>query len=105
MIGYYDYVLGLIPAGLIGVSGSLNAAGVSSTVAIPAGAIAALVPMCHALFVRGPSSDAVGTSTTPVDSVTSSGSANSPGSINSPGSANSPESVPSAGSPTSAGSD
>lgn len=74
MTGYYDYVLGLIPAALLGISGSLNAVGVSSTVAIPVGATAALVLMYHAMFVRGPLADAAGASANSPGSVTSAGS-------------------------------
>jgi hypothetical protein len=83
MTEYYDYVLGLIPTVLMGVSGVLNAAGVSSTAAVPAGAIAALVLMCHAMFVRDPSPDAAGTS---VGSPTPARSANSSDSVPSAGS-------------------
>jgi hypothetical protein len=81
MTEYYDYVLGLIPTVLMGVSGVLNAAGVSSTAAVPAGAIAALVLMCHAMFVRDPSPDATGVSGTSVGSADQVGSANPSGSV------------------------
>ncbi|MFC6754217.1 hypothetical protein, partial [Halorubrum tibetense] len=58
MTGYYDYVLGLIPAALIGITAFLNLVGLSLTMALPVGAGVALVLMGHAMFVRGPLSDA-----------------------------------------------
>lgn len=54
MTGYYDYVLGLIPAALIGVTAFLNLVGLSLTAALPAGAAAAAGVMLHAMFVKGP---------------------------------------------------
>ncbi len=54
MTGYYDYVLGLIPAALIGITAFLNLVGLSLTMALPVGAGVALVLMGHAMFVRGP---------------------------------------------------
>ncbi|GAA0714898.1 hypothetical protein J2744_002227 [Halorubrum trapanicum] len=57
MTGYYDYVLGLIPAALIGVTALLSLAGLSLTSAMPAGAAAAAAVMAHAVFVRAPVSD------------------------------------------------
>lgn len=59
MIGYYDYVLGLIPAALVGVSGALVLMGFSLTTALPVGATIAFAVMCHAMFVRTPSPDDV----------------------------------------------
>lgn len=54
MIGYYDFVLGLVPVSLLGVSGALLAAGLDLAVAVPlAGAIAAGV-IGHGLFVNAP---------------------------------------------------
>ena len=58
MSRYYDYVLGLIPAGLIGVTAFLNLVGLSLTAALPVGAGVALALMCHAMFVRAPLDDA-----------------------------------------------
>lgn len=58
MTGYYDYVLGLIPAALLGLTGTLTVAGFGLTQAVP---IAAGVSACiigHALFVNGPVSPA-----------------------------------------------
>ena len=57
MTGYYDYVLGLIPAALIGVTASLTLIGLSSTAALPTGAVAAATVMAHAVFVRAPVDD------------------------------------------------
>lgn len=58
MTGYYDYVLGLIPAALLGVTTFLNLVGLSLTAALPAGAVLALGIMAHAVFVRNPVADA-----------------------------------------------
>ena len=54
MTGYYDYVLGLIPAALLGITAFLNLVGLSLTAALPAGAIVAIGLMAHAMFVRNP---------------------------------------------------
>jgi len=60
MTGYYDYVLGLIPAALIGVTAFLNLVGLSLTAALPAGALVAGAVMAHAMFVRNPVADVRG---------------------------------------------
>jgi hypothetical protein len=58
MAGYYDYVLGLIPLALLGISGLLHlGGGVAITAAVPAGAGAAVALIAHALFVRTPLDD------------------------------------------------
>ncbi|WP_144921952.1 hypothetical protein [Halorubrum salsamenti] len=57
MTGYYDYVLGLIPAALIGVTAFLNLIGLSLTAALPGGALAAGIIMAHAVFVKAPVTD------------------------------------------------
>ncbi|MEZ3162644.1 hypothetical protein ABNG03_16240 [Halorubrum sp. RMP-47] len=57
MTGYYDYVLGLIPAALIGVTALFTLVGLSLTAALPAGAVAAATVMAHAMFVRAPVDD------------------------------------------------
>lgn len=57
MTGYYDCVLGLIPAALIGVTAVLNLVGLSLTVALPGGALVAGAIMAHAIFVRNPVTD------------------------------------------------
>lgn len=54
MTGYYDYVLGLIPAALIGVTAFLTLVGLSLTAALPAGAFVAGALIAHAMFVRTP---------------------------------------------------
>jgi len=58
MMGYYDYVLALIPVALAGVAGLLTLAGLSVTLAIPAGGVAAGVVMYHAMFVSAPGGEA-----------------------------------------------
>lgn len=60
MTGYYDYVLGLIPAALIGVTAFLNLVGLSLTAALPGGALVAGGVMIHAMFVRNPVEDVRG---------------------------------------------
>jgi len=60
MTGYYDYVLGLIPAALLGVTAVLNLVGLSVTAALPGGALAAGAVMAHAIFVRNPVADVRG---------------------------------------------
>ena len=61
MTGYYDYVLGLIPVALIGVTAVLSLIGLSVTSALPVGAVAAATVMAHAMFVRNPvAGDATG---------------------------------------------
>ncbi|PAU82829.1 hypothetical protein CK500_11895 [Halorubrum salipaludis] len=57
MTGYYDYVLGLIPAALIGVTAALNLVGLSLTAALPGGALVAGAVMAHAIFVKAPVTD------------------------------------------------
>lgn len=59
MTGYYDYVLGLIPAALLGVTAFLNLVGLSLTAALPGGAVVSFGIMAHAIFVRNPVMDAV----------------------------------------------
>jgi len=54
MTRYYDYVLGLIPAVLLGLTAILFLAGVQLTVAVPVGAGAAVLVIGHALFVNVP---------------------------------------------------
>lgn len=54
MTGYYDYVLGLIPLALLGISALLSIAGVPMTKAVPVGACVACLVVGHALFVNGP---------------------------------------------------
>jgi len=51
-VSYYDVVLGLIPATLLVVSGSLYSAGVDYTTAVPVGGLMAVLIVGHALFIR-----------------------------------------------------
>ena len=54
MTRYYDYVLGLIPAVLFGVTAILFLAGIQLTMAVPVGAGASVLVIGHALFVNVP---------------------------------------------------
>ena len=54
MAQYYDYVLGVIPLVMVGVSSLLSIAGLDLTMAIPAGAGVAALIIGHALFVNMP---------------------------------------------------
>ena len=54
MIGYYDLVLGLVPASLLGISGTLYGAGVDLAIAVPVAAAVAAAVIAHGLFINGP---------------------------------------------------
>jgi len=54
MTGYYDYVLGLIPVSVVGISAVLLGAGLSFTVAVPVAMLAAIGLIGHAMFVNAP---------------------------------------------------
>jgi hypothetical protein len=54
MVQYYDYVLGVIPLVLVGLTALLSAAGFELTVAIPVGAGVAALIIGHALFINMP---------------------------------------------------
>ena len=54
MTGYYDYVLGLIPLALIGLTGGLAQTSLSLTQAVPIAAAVAAGIIGHAMFVRTP---------------------------------------------------
>lgn len=55
MTGYYDVVLGAIPLTLLGIAGLLTVAtDLALTTAVTVGALAAVLLICHALFVNGP---------------------------------------------------
>lgn len=58
MTGYYDYVLGLIPVAMLGITALLSLGGLSMSLAIPAGASVSALVIGHALFVNGPVSPA-----------------------------------------------
>lgn len=57
MVEYYDYVLGLIPIVLAGLSTGLYAIGIGFTIALVAGGASAIALVSHALFVRSPEID------------------------------------------------
>lgn len=54
MTGYSDYVLGLIPVALLGITFLLFEVGLSMQMAVPIGGGAAAALVAHAMFVRGP---------------------------------------------------
>jgi hypothetical protein len=54
MTGYYDYILGLIPAALIGITLALTLVGLPVVSAVPVGATVAIGLMGHAMFRKGP---------------------------------------------------
>jgi len=60
MVEYYDYVLGLVPVTLVGITALLHAIGVATLVAVPAGAAVSSLVVGHALFVNGPTDRPVG---------------------------------------------
>ena len=66
MTGYYDYVLGLIPLTLLGLTAILVVGGLELTTAVPLGAGVSGLVVGHALFVNGP----VAPETTPQPTVT-----------------------------------
>lgn len=54
MTSYYDYVLGLIPVALLGITLSLSLLGLPLTTAVPIGGGVSALLVGHALFVNGP---------------------------------------------------
>ena len=54
MTGYYDFVLGIIPVALFGISGALSLAGMTMTTAVTVAAGIGLLIVGHALFVNAP---------------------------------------------------
>jgi hypothetical protein len=54
MTSYYDYVLGLVPVTLLGITAVLAVAGVDYRLAVAVGAGTAALVVGHALFVNGP---------------------------------------------------
>ncbi|WP_049893818.1 hypothetical protein [Halogranum rubrum] len=54
MTGYYDYVLGVIPLALLGITAVLSVVGFPLAMAVPAGGGVAALVIGHALFVNGP---------------------------------------------------
>jgi len=57
MTGYYDLILGLIPASFLGTTGLLFAAGIDLMSALPVAGVIAVLLVGHALFVNGPVED------------------------------------------------
>ncbi len=58
MTGYYDFVLGIIPVAMFGITGSLTTVGVDLSIAIPAASLVALAVIGHAMFVNAPTAPA-----------------------------------------------
>lgn len=54
MTGYYDLVLVLIPVALLGIGGTLLAAGVPQPIAVSLAGAASVGMIGHAIFVNGP---------------------------------------------------
>ncbi|WP_129116519.1 hypothetical protein [Halegenticoccus tardaugens] len=54
MTGYYDYVLGLIPLALLGITLTLSVVGFPLTTAVPVASGVSGLFIGHALFVRSP---------------------------------------------------
>jgi hypothetical protein len=54
IVEYYDYVLGLVPLALVGITAVLHVIGVATLVAIPVGSVVASLVVGHALFINGP---------------------------------------------------
>jgi hypothetical protein len=54
MPGYYDYVLGVIPLALFGITGSLSLFGLALTEAVPLAAGVAVLVIGHAMFLKPP---------------------------------------------------
>ncbi|WP_254862787.1 hypothetical protein [Halovivax gelatinilyticus] len=54
MAHYYDIVLTLIPASLLGIATVLSIVGIPTSIAVPIGALVASVLIGHAMFVNGP---------------------------------------------------
>jgi hypothetical protein len=61
MTGYYDYVLGLIPVAMFGITAALSVLGLSLAAAVPVGAGVSALVVGHALFVNGPVASVVET--------------------------------------------
>ena len=54
MVGYYDVVLGLIPATLVGLTALLVGGGLPLWLSVPLSSIVAVGLIGHAMFVNGP---------------------------------------------------
>ena len=54
MAHYYDFILGLIPLALGGITAALVAVGVSLTAAVPLAALVSVAFIIHGMFVNSP---------------------------------------------------
>lgn len=54
MVGYYDFILALIPVTLVGITGLLSVIGIGLTAAVPIAAVVAGGLVGHAMFVNAP---------------------------------------------------
>ncbi|AUV82176.1 hypothetical protein C2R22_11385 [Salinigranum rubrum] len=77
MAGYYDYVLGIIPLTLLGLTAALVVVGLELTTAVPLGAGVSGLVVGHALFVNGPAAPTE-TVTPPTQTSTDPADANAP---------------------------
>jgi hypothetical protein len=57
MAGYYDFVLGMIPLALAGITAVLVGFGLSLTTAVPLASVVAVGFIGHAMFVSPPTDD------------------------------------------------
>ncbi|MDG5778288.1 hypothetical protein VB773_15115 [Haloarculaceae archaeon H-GB2-1] len=57
MAGYYDYVLGMIPIALAGITVLLAGFGFSLTTAVPLASVVSVALIGHAMFVSPPTDD------------------------------------------------
>ncbi|CAI49991.1 uncharacterized protein NP_3800A [Natronomonas pharaonis DSM 2160] len=72
MTGYYDIVLGLIPASLIGLTALFVFGGLSLSASVPLASVATIGLMGHAMFVNAPGPSEPATSR-PADSAAQTG--------------------------------
>lgn len=78
MAGYYDYVLGVIPAVMVLPILTAFALGVSVPMAVIAGGAGSIPLIGHAMFVRGPGGDETTESATQTTPTTTSTDAPAP---------------------------
>lgn len=57
MVGYYDFILALIPVTLVGITGLLTGVGLGLTSAVPIAAVVSGGLVGHAMFVNAPVGD------------------------------------------------
>jgi hypothetical protein len=72
MTEYYDAVLGLIPAALVGITAALTIAGFDLTTAVPLGALVSVGVIGHAMFVNAPTDSVEHEATTRIDAASDS---------------------------------